>query len=205
MRYKKRSLIARRNKILPIRFIRQDMTTYAGLTLIDHYLRLFQINFRLQKAMKSYGFRGDYGIGNILFILLIMIFIGAERIQHIDYLKSDPLFCRVVRLSRIPHRTKLSTALKQFTSDTLKALAELNSQLVVEKLTELGLDQVTVDIDGTVISTKGNPSWAFKGYNPIKKGAKSYFPLTGHIGETGHFLTTLTVPAIFMTPTAHWQ
>ena len=144
--------------------------------------------------MKSYGFRGDYGIGNILFILLIMIFIGAERIQHIDYLKDDPLFRRIVRLTRIPHRTKISTALKQFSSDSLKALAELNSELVVEKLNELGLNEITIDLDGTVISTKGKPSWALKGYNPIKKGARSYFPLTAHVGETGHFLAILNRP-----------
>jgi len=194
MRYNKRSLIARRNKILPVRFIRQDMTTYAGLTLIDHYLKLCRINFRLKQTLKSYGFKGDYGIGDILYILLIMILIGAERIQHIDYLKNDPLFCRVVRLTRIPHRTKLSTALKQFTSASLKALAELNSELVTEKLTELGLNELTIDLDGTVISTKGHPSWAFKGYNPIKIGARSYFPLTAHVGETGHFLSILNRP-----------
>jgi hypothetical protein len=194
MRYKKRSLIARRNKILPIRFIRQDMTTYAGLTLIDHYLRLYRIHSRLKQAVKSYGFKGDYGIGDILFLLLIMVLIGAERLQHIGYLKTDPLFCRVVRLTRIPHRTKLSTVLKQFTSDSLKTLAELNSELVIEKLNELGLNEITIDLDGTVISTKGHPSWAFKGYNPIKKGAKSYCPLTAHIGETGHFLSILNRP-----------
>lgn len=194
MRYKKRSLIVRRNKILPIRFIRQDMTTYAGLTLIGHYLRLYRIHSRLKQTVNRYGFNGDYGIGDILFILVIMILIGAERLQHIEYLKNDPLFCRVVRLTRIPHRTKLSTALKQFTSDSLKALAELNSELVIEKLNELGLNEVTIDLDGTVISTKGHPSWAFKGYNPIKKGAKSYFPLTAHVGETGHFLSILNRP-----------
>jgi hypothetical protein len=99
-----------------------------------------------------------------------------------------------VRLTRIPHRTKLSTALKQFTSDSLKSLAEMNSELVIEKLTELGLNEITVDLDGTVICTKGHPSWAFKGYNPIKKGARSYFPLTAHVGETGHFLSVLNRP-----------
>lgn len=194
MRYKKRTLIARRNKVLPIHFVRQDMTTYSGLTLIDHYLRLYRIHARVKQNLKAYGFKGDYGIGDILFILLIMLLIGAERLQHIDYLRTDPLFCRVVRLTRIPHRTKLSTALKQFTSDSLKALAELNSELVVEKINELGLNEITIDLDGTVISTKGHPSWAFKGYNPIKKGAKSYFPLTAHVGETGHFLTILNRP-----------
>ena len=194
MRYKKRALIARRNKILPISFVRQDMTTYSGLSLVDHYFRLYQIHSRIKQTFKSYGFKGDYHIGDILFVILIMLLLGAERLQHIDFLRSDPLFKRVVGLTRIPHRTKLSTALKQFTSDSLKSLAELNSLLVIEKLTELGLHEITVDLDGTVISTKGSPSWAFKGYNPIKKGANSYFPLTSHIAETGHFLSIVNRP-----------
>jgi hypothetical protein len=194
MRYKKRALIARRNKILPISFVRQDMTTYSGLSLVDHYFRLYQIHSRIKQTFKSHGFKGDYSIGDILFVILIMLLLGAERLQHIDFLRSDPLFKRVVRLTRIPHRTKLSTALKQFTSNSLQALAELNSALVIEKLTELGLHEITVDLDGTVISTKGSPSWAFKGYNPIKKGANSYFPLTSHIAETGHFLSIINRP-----------
>jgi len=194
MRYKKRTLIARRNKILPISFVRQDMTTYSGLSLVDHYFRLYQIHSRIKQTFKSYGFKGDYSIGDILFVILIMLLLGAERLHHIDFIRSDPLFKRVVRLTRIPHRTKLSTALKQFTSDTLKALAELNSAFVIEKLSELGFDEITVDLDGTVISTKGSPSWAFKGYNPIKRGANSYFPLTSHIAETGHFLSIVNRP-----------
>ena len=194
MRYKKHALIARRNKILPIKFVRNDMTTYSGLTLIDYYLRLYKIHHRLKKTTAAYGFRGDYAIGDILFILLIMILLGAERICHLEYLKSDPLFCRIIRITRIPHRTKVSTALKQFTSESLKTLIELNSELVVGQLNELGLRRVTIDLDGTVISTSGNPTWAFRGYNPVKKGAKSYFPLTAHIGETGHFLTIINRP-----------
>ena len=194
MRYKKHALIARRNKILPINFVRQDMTTYSGLTLIDHYLRLYRIHTRIKQAFKAYGFKGDYSIGDVLFILLIMLIVGAERLHHIEYLQDDPLFKRATRLTRIPHRTKLSTALKQFASDSLKALSELNSELVIEKLTDLGLTEITIDLDGTVISTNGNPTWAFKGYNPIKRGAKSYFPLTAHVGETGHFLSILNRP-----------
>ena len=194
MRYNKRTLIARRNKILPIQFVRQDMTSFAGLTLIHHYFRLYGIHRRLCQTMKSYGFKGDYHIGHILFMLLILLLIGVERIQHMEYVNNDPLFRRLIRLTRIPHRTQVSRSLKQFTSDSLKALVELNSQLVIEKLDELGLRQITIDLDGTVISTRGNPTWALKGYNPIKRGAKSYFPLTAHIGETGHFISIVNRP-----------
>jgi hypothetical protein len=194
MRYKKRVLVARKNKILPIRFIKQDLTTYSGLVLIDHFFRLYEIHSRVKKTFRGYNFTGDYSIGDILFVLLVMILLGAERLRHLDYLKTDPLFCRVVRLTHIPHRTKISTSLKQFTSNSLKALIELNSEFVLEKIKSLGLNEVTIDLDGTVISTKGNPSWAFKGYNPIKRGAKSYFPITAHIAETGHFLSILNRP-----------
>ena len=194
MRYNKRTLIARRNKILPVQFVRQDMTSFAGLTLIHHYFRLYGIHRRLCQTMKSYKFKGDYHIGHILFMLLILLLIGVERIQHMEYVNNDPLFRRLIRLTRIPHRTQVSRSLKQFTSDSLKALVELNSQLVIEKLDELGLRQITIDLDGTVISTRGNPTWALKGYNPIKRGAKSYFPLTAHIGETGHFISIINRP-----------
>ncbi len=32
------------------------------------------------------------------------------------------------------------------------------------------------------------------GYNPIKRGAPSYFPLAAHVAETGHFLTIWNRP-----------
>ena len=194
MRYNKMRLIARRTKVLPIKFVRQDMTTYSGLALVDHVLRLYRLQARLKETFKEYQLSGDYHIGDILFVLVVMLLLGAERLQHIDYLRSDPLFCRVVRLTRIPHRTKISMVLKQFASDSLKALIELNGQLVIEKLQSLGLLEITIDLDGTVVSTKGHPTWAFKGYNPIKRGAPSYFPLTAHVAETGHFLTIWNRP-----------
>jgi len=180
--------------MLPIKFVQQDMTTYSGLALVDHVLRLYRLQARLKETFKHHRFSGDYHIGDILFVLVVMLLLGAERLQHIDYLRSDPLFCRVVRLTRIPHRTKISTALKQFASDSLKALIELNAELVIEKLRSLGLLEITIDVDGTVVSTKGHPSWALKGYNPIKRGAPSYFPLTAHVAETGHFLTIWNRP-----------
>ena len=92
MRYNRMSLNARRNKILPIRFIRQDMTTYSGLTLVDHVLRLYCLQARLKETFKQYHLGGDYHIGDILFVLVVMLLLGAERLQHIDYLRSDPPF-----------------------------------------------------------------------------------------------------------------
>ena len=93
------------------------MTTYSGLTFIAHFLRLYKIHSRIKETFKRFDFKGD-----ILFILLIMILIGSERLQHLEYLESDPLFCGIVRLTRIPYRTKVSTALKILHQFLLKPL-----------------------------------------------------------------------------------
>ena len=62
----------------------------------------------------------------------------------------------------------------------------------------MGLTEITIDLDGTVISKNDNTTWSFKGFNPIKRGAKLYFPLTVHVGETGHFLSILNRLVMFM-------
>lgn len=194
MRYKKLNLKANRSKPLSIQFVKQDMTSYSGLIFIGHLMRLYQLHRKLRKKLSGLDFSGDYSVVDILLMIVVMLIVGAERLSHLEFLRDDPLFRRIIGITRIPHRTKVSQALKQFTSDSLKALIELNGELVCEHLNRLGLKTLTLDLDGTVLSTKGNPSWAFKGYNPIKKGAKSYFPLTVHVAETGHFMNITNRP-----------
>jgi hypothetical protein len=144
--------------------------------------------------LRDFRFKGDYSVWNLLVLVVLMLMVGVERLSHIAYIKDDPLFQRVSRLPRLPHRTTVVNMLKQFTADSIKALTELNGELVVEQLQRMGMTEVTADIDGSVLSTRGRPGWTFKGYNPIKKGARSYFPLTAHIGETGHFLSIFNRP-----------
>jgi len=194
MRYKKRSLKAIRNKILPIEFVRQPITSYSGLQLFKYYLELIGFYRQLQSAFKKHNFRGDYEIVDIIILVILMKIVGAERLSHIEFLKDDPLFVRLSGLSRIPHRTTIIGYLNQFTSDALKTLIEVNGELVMDHIEFLGLNKLTIDLDGTVISTKGRANFTAKGYNPIKKGARSYFPLTAHIAETGHFLSVMNRP-----------
>jgi len=94
----------------------------------------------------------------------------------------------VTSLTHILHITKLSPTLKQLTYDSLKAFSELNSELVIETLTDLGLTENTINLDGMVISTNGIPTWSFEDYNPIKRGDRSHFLLTVHMDETIHVL-----------------
>lgn len=53
MRYNKTQLIARRIKILPIKYVQQDMTTYSRLALMEHVFRLYCLQARLKETFKQ--------------------------------------------------------------------------------------------------------------------------------------------------------
>ena len=50
------------------------------------------------------------------------------------------------------------------------------------------LRTLTVDIDGTVVSTGLPVERAFRGYNPHHRKVPSYYPILAHLAETTHVL-----------------
>jgi len=74
-----------------------------------------------------------------------------------------------------------------FDKESLSALVGLNSEIVLDQIRSLGLARITLDFDGTVLTTGKQVKWAFRGYNPHKRYAPSYYPLLCHVARTGHF------------------
>jgi hypothetical protein len=60
--------------------------------------------------------------------------------------------------------------------------------LVLNTLQALELRRITLDFDGTVLSTGDEVENAARGYNPHKRYSKSYYPFLCHVAQTGHFL-----------------
>jgi hypothetical protein len=65
---------------------------------------------------------------------------------------------------------------------------ELNHDLVVETVAACRLPRLTIDVDGTVVSTGAQVQWAFRGFNPHHRKHRSYYPLLAHVAQTGHIL-----------------
>jgi hypothetical protein len=82
----------------------------------------------------------------------------------------------------------MSRWLKSFTAISYKRLQDLNAEIVSRMIKKLPIRTLTLDVDGTVLSTGLKVSGALRGYNPHKRKVPSYYPITAHIGETGHLL-----------------
>jgi len=127
-------------------------------------------------------------------VFVALWLVGGDRLRHVEWIASDPLVQRLCELAKLPNYRTLSRRLLQFTNDSLQALVTLNSQIVFDKLEELGLGTITLEFDGTVLSCGEKVAWAFRGYNPQNRHAKSYYPLLCHIAQTGHFLQVKNRP-----------
>jgi hypothetical protein len=119
---------------------------------------------------------------------MALLYVGARRVEHLRYLADDPLIRRFAGLARVPSGRTVSNWLKRFTVDTLQPLVQLNRDVVLDTLGRLKLPRVTIDVDGTVVSTGAQVAWAFRGFNPHHRKHLSYYPLLAHIAQTGHVL-----------------
>jgi Transposase DDE domain group 1 len=186
MRLKVRSLRQAVKGDLQIEFVPQRLTSYGGLELVRRYLRKVALVTRLRAALAAIP--SDYGSARLALLLIGLFYVGARRLEHLQYLAGDPLVARFCGLARLPTARTVSNWLKQFTQATLAPLVQLNHDLVVEALGARRLPRLTIDVDGTVICTGAQVRWAFRGFNPHHRKHLSYYPLLAHVAQTGHIL-----------------
>jgi hypothetical protein len=173
---------------LKIEFTDQKLTSFSGLELFNRYFRAIGLRAQIKTAFRHCGIGGDYKVSELILIFVSLWLSGGNRLRHIRYLSSDWLMKRIIGVKRIATERTLSRWLKRFTPIALNALLDLNASPVLGALQALGLKRVTLDFDGTVLSTGDQVENTARGYNPHKRFSKSYYPFLCHVAQTGHFL-----------------
>jgi hypothetical protein len=179
---------------LKIEFASQNITAYGGLELIRRYFRIIELHRRVQAVFSHYDIGGDYRAIDMILVIVGLILVGGRRLEHLSYLCEDPLVKRFCGLLRLPRERSVSRWLKRFTHKSLQALVELNSEIVCEAIERERLGRLTVDVDGTVITTGATVGWAFRGFNPHHRKEPSYYPILAHLAQTGHILRVKNRP-----------
>ena len=121
-------------------------------------------------------------------LVLAMLIAGARRVRHVCYLANDPLVERLCGLSRLPSWHTLGRWLRGFDAGGVEALLEVNERLVAEVIDQSGLPRLTLDVDGSVVSTGLRVEGARRGFNPHRRKVPSYYPITAYEANTGQVL-----------------
>lgn len=188
MRRRKADLAARVNGDLRVEFSGSSLTSYAGLELLVRYFRALKLNDLIRRHLGGLASRGDFGPVAMVRVLLALLIVGGRRLEHVNYLKGDPLVHRFAGLADLPAPRTLSRWLKNFKAVWVERLQRLNAEVIALVVGKLPHRTLTVDVDGTVISTGLQVERAFRGYNPHHRKVPSYYPISAYLAETGHVL-----------------
>ena len=188
MRRRKSDLHARVNRNLPLEFDDVRLTSYAGLELLERYLRTRRFNQLVREAFADLPRGGDFGVVVMVRVFVGLVIVGGRRLRHLASVADDPIFQRFGNVRVVPTARTLSRWLRHFTMRTVTRFQALNAAVVRQLLPTLGLRTWTVDVDGVVVSTGLQVERAARGYNPHQRKVPSYDPIMAHLAETTHIL-----------------
>ena len=195
MKLSKAELRSSTHSLPKLRFEDQDLTSFAGVVLFQKLFRALNLKGRLYACVRHLRSSSCYGLASILEVLTLHLMLGWRRLRDLDYYREDPLVLRVLGLRRLPNVATLTRALRKFDGGVVERIRGLLRALVLDRVGTLGLGRLTVDFDGSVLTTKSrNTEGTAVGFNPKSKGNRSYYPLLATVAQTGQVLDLLHRP-----------
>ena len=122
--------------------------------------------------------------------LLMLLFIGFNRIWHFTYIRLDAILCGFFRLPKLPVASTFWRYLDSMGINQAQSLLNLMDLLRERVWQQLGFSysRICIDIDTTVETLYGNQQGGRKGHNTKHRGKKGYRPVLCFIEQTREYL-----------------
>lgn len=188
MRWRKADLGRRVNGNLELRFGRDGLTSYAGLELVRRYFALSGFVGVLRRELAATLPRSDFGAVRMVLVVLALIISGGRRVRHLLFISADPVILRLCGLRRMPTPRSVGRWLGEFRARDLPALQRVNALIAAKAIARAKLRRLTIDVDGSVVSTGLQVERARRGFNPHHRKVPSYYPITAYEAQSGQVL-----------------
>ena len=159
-------------------FDEDRLTHYGGAWLVQQFCDRIHLRSLLTRYIPIAKREGDYHPSKLLLALLFAIIIGLRRISKTETLRYDGVLVEMLALDQFPDAGALRRFLKRVPPANIRQLAQLHDSLrawlfyLPEKRHSL-----VFDVDSVVLVVYGHAQGAKVGYNPKKRGRRSYHPL----------------------------
>ena len=185
VRLRRANLKARVNAKLALRFETNGLTSFAGLELVGWYFSQLGLRNWIREHLGPLFKHSDFPAVSKLLLLLALLIGGGRRVRHVQYLEDDPVVARFCGLRQLPSARTMGRWLADFDEDRLEGLRAINSRLMAYTLQGSRLKTLTIDVDGSVVSTGLKVQGATRGYNPHRRKVPSYYPISAYAAEPG--------------------
>lgn len=167
---------------LPIEYSDKAVTAFGGMSLLKRMLDKVGIVAKLSKLdFPQPGSNRGYAVEDLILSFWLGIWTGASRYIHCDWLRYDRVLQDIFGLEQMPSQSTYSRYFGKFNQARNTAVFPELQDWFME---QIGIENITVDFDSTVITRYGEQQGSAKGYNPNKRGRNSHHPLMAFISQT---------------------
>jgi len=191
MRVAKADIYTRACSIPRVRFEDQELTSFGGIVVFQKLFAKLNLKERLRRCCAQLSENNLYHPAVIVQLLIVHLLLGFRKLRDVEFYEDDPLIKRVLGLKVLPDVSTISRALMEYDDRAIEAHHQLNREQVISRVEREGWRRLTVDFDGSVLSTKKHAEGTAVGFNKQKKGARSYYPLYCTIAQTGQVFDVL--------------
>ena len=188
MKFSKSQIHLSVQSIPELHFEDQRLTSFAGCVLLQEMFRTLRLRQRLRECFEHRWERLMVGFPAITLLMIMHLMLGFRRLRDIERYRDDPVVLRALGLKRMPNVSTVCRTLCRADGVSVKNFRLLSREYVLSRLQKERLARVTMDFDGSVISTGKFAEGTAVGYNNKRKGERSYYPLLCTIAQTAQVL-----------------
>lgn len=187
MKSRKSEIHSKVHAIPHLQFEAQNLTAYSGLVIFQALFQNLNLKSRLVNCFNHMKVSPIFGHHVIFLFLVVHLLLGFRRLRERDYYHEDPMVRRILGLYKVPDVSTITRSMAQIDARSFVKTRNLIQEVVLERLMKENFKRVTLDFDGSVLSTSRKAEGSAAGYNKEKKGARSYYPLFCTVAQTGQF------------------
>ena len=167
-----------------VSFSEMNLTGNAGLVHLGRFAEKLGLAKMLRKVLTiQRGANAEYQAADAILMLMMGVLAGIKHISHMVILRNDDVLRSLFRWEKFPDNTTFGRIFRLFSPRHCKELADVENMARRKVWTKKWFGNITLDMDSTVRGVYGSQEGAEKGYNPQKKGQKSYHPLLCFVAE----------------------
>ena len=169
-------------KNIAFEYTDRPVSAWGGMRLMKELVDKSGIREHL--ATLNFPFPGSnrgYSPAQILESFWVSVWIGASRFTHSGWLRFDKVLAEIFNWKRVPSQSTFSRFFHKF---SWKRNTEIFVSLNQWFFNQLTLDNITLDLDSSVITRYGNQEGSKRGFNPNKPGRTSHHPVMAFLSET---------------------
>ena len=168
----------------------EQLSPFGGLLAMIKFLDLVKFHDIFQFAYICPKRKPKLGHHLMVVGILMLLFIGFNRLWHFTYIRLDAMLCGFFRLTRLPAACTFWRYVNSLGINQAKSFLKIMS-IVRERVWQLcGFQfyKIHISIDTTVETLYGHQQGGRKGHNTKHRGKKGYRPVLCFIDETREYL-----------------